>query len=459
MLRILFALAACAGPRAEAAPLPRPEEPPVARGGGLELSSAELRPVLVRRYAMTGQGREVLKHLLKTRVLDEMARERRMQVTPADVDVRVAELDRKVRAAGQPGGIAGQLRESGVDPAEFRELMRIAIVQERLCREALGVPPDAPITGDQQEIWIDEEMEARGIESPPPPWSDGVVARCGTIVIREPEFAEILGPSISGEDVRDTCYQLLIAKGLRARMPDLADAAYERAVDAELARRRSEAEADPRYQGAPFERLLSMQGMTLEGLRADPSVAVAALSSLWVSRSYDEQGLRDFYAGERTAFDGAHGEAIRARLLLLRAAVLTNPYNPRSFPEAEMQLEALAEELADEEDFAEAARRQSEESRTRSVGGELGWLTRAGEGLLDLRSAIFADVAARGPIPPGGRILGPMRLSDGVALLWLAELREAPSWQIMKGHVRHELRRRLLEDVLPRESMVTFLDT
>jgi hypothetical protein len=437
-----------------------PDEPALAaRGRGLLLSEAELDPVLVRRFAMTSEGRQALEHLLQTRVLDGMAHERRMQVGPEEVDELVAELDQRVRAAGEPGGIAAQLADNGVDPAEFRELLRIGIVQERLCKEALGIGPDEPVSGDQQEIWIEKEMAARGMEAPEPPWADGVVARCGPVTITEDEYTAMLRHNLPSKSVRDTCYQLLVAKGLRARMPDLSSEAYERAVDLEMARRRKKAEEDPRYRGAPYERLLSMQGLNVARLRVDPAVEVAALAHLWVVKNYDEDRLREVYTEERATFDASLGEAVRARLLFLRAATFTNPMNPRGFTEAEMQLQKLERGIDDEETFEEKARKQSEEPRTRNVGGDVGWLTRSGTGLEELRSAIFADLEVRGPLPPGGRSLGPLRLADGVALLWLGEARPAPSWETMKGHITTELKRRLIDDVLTPDGMITFLDS
>ncbi len=452
LLAILLALAA------QIVPAQRPDDRAdvVARGGGLELTSAELGPVLLRRYAMSSSGREVLEHFLTTRLLERMAHERRMTVTDADVDRRVAELDRQVRANGSRAGIAGELASNEVDPLEFRELLRMAIVQERLCREALGLPPDSPLNGDQQKIWIEKEMADRGLHAPPPPWSDGVAGRCGDVSVSRAEYETKLRQSLPVEDVRETSYQLLVVKGIRARMPDFSEAARARAIDAEIEHRRREAEADPRYRGAPFERLLSMQGLSLEALRVDPAVELAAFSKAWVARTYPEDALRKVYGEERATFDGRHGEAVRARLLLLRAALLTNPLNPRGFGEAASQLETLARNIATEAEFEAAARSHSEESRTRARGGDLGWLTRVGDGLEELRAGIFADLRTRGPLPAGGRLVGPLRLDEGMALVWLGEARGAPSWDEMKSHVQNELRRRLIEDVLPRDAMVTF---
>jgi hypothetical protein len=430
----------------------------VAWGNGLVLTRAELDPVLVRRYAMTGEGRSALDHLLKTRLLERMARERHMEIGDEEVQARVEELDRQLRDSGERDGLRGQLRSNGVDETEFRRLLRISLIQEKLCREALGLAPEAPLSGDQQELWIEEEMSGRGLDAPPPPWKDGVAGRCGDLSVTAAEYQEKLAKSLSPEDVRETCYQILLAKGIRARMPDLSQEAQDRAIHAEIERRRRKAESDPAYRDVPFEKLLSTQGLSIELLELDPAVWVTALSQLWVLRSHTEDDLRRIYNEERARFDGAFGEAVRARVLFLTASEIETPSSPRTFDQAEAQLEELAPSLRTEDAFEAAARRHSEDSRTRQHGGELGWLRRVGEGLEELRGTVFDDLREHGPLPPGGRLAGPVRVDGGVVLVWLGEHRTAPSWEEMREHVQTELRRRLLEDVLPRESLVTFLD-
>ena len=58
-----------------------------------------------------------------------------------------------------------------------------------------------------------------------------------------------------------------------------------------------------------------------------------------------------------------------------------------------------------------------------------------------------------GTIPEQGRMLGPVRLDSGCALLWASARRPSPSWEEMSERVHEELRRRLLESEMPRESV------
>ncbi len=49
--------------------------------------------------------------------------------------------------------------------------------------------------------------------------------------------------------------------------------------------------------------------------------------------------------------------------------------------------------------------------------------------------------------------MGPISVSNGAVLLWLGQRRPAPTWEVMSGYVQRELRRRFLEEALPRASV------
>ena len=48
------------------------------------------------------------------------------------------------------------------------------------------------------------------------------------------------------------------------------------------------------------------------------SVAIAALSTLWMERTHDEESLRAAYEAERATFEARHGEAARVSAIFLR---------------------------------------------------------------------------------------------------------------------------------------------
>jgi len=418
---------------------------------------AALDELLLARHALGEDGRSALRQLLRARLLDKLARESKLEITEAMLKARWATIDREITAGGKSGGLTAYLEEEGVDPQVFREFLRLGMVQETLARRALGIPEGREVNAEQQEMWLDQVVEQRGTQWPPPPWSDGVAARCGDVSVSAKDFTLFLRTQLPAETVREACYQLLLEQSVRARMPDVAPAALDEAVEAEIGRRRAEVAQDERYKGLSYEQVLAAQGVSLDSIRRDPSVVCAALSTLWVDRSHGEEGLRKVYGEERAAFDGLHGEAREVRALFLRGAIFANQLNPRTFAQAEARLNELAEQVAGPDDFTRLVSEHSEDPATREKQGLLGWVPRGDERVPGvIREAVYAEGGRdRGT----GRLVGPVRLTGGAALLWVGARRPAPGWETMRAAVHSELRRRFLDDCLRRDCVVTFLDT
>lgn len=439
-------------------------EVPAARAGDTLLSRAELDRLLVDRYALSPTGRAALLHLLKGQVLELFAKEAGLEVAEAEVDQRVKELERELRIAGEAKDLAEYLKKQRVKPEIFRRYMRLGVVQETLARRALGIPPKSPISGEQQEAWLEGRMAELGIEELPAPWSDGVVARCGPVRVRLEDFLAHLLTQLDPKEVREACQQLLVAKRLRARMPDLSDGALQKLCVEEVERRGKEILRDPKYEGVSYAQLLASQGIRFEAWPNDPNVRIGVLARVWVERSYEPEALRRVYADEREHFDGLYGEAIQTWAIFLKAGRFENELLTRTYEEAEAELAEIASRVRGQADFKRFAAMRSEDAGTREKEGLVGWVTRAGEERhLALRKSIFAALDGRafdpdGPVDARERMLGPLRTSTGCVLFWLGARRPPPAWEVMVQHVVAELRRRFVESALGRDEMVLLLD-
>ncbi|HED65311.1 MAG TPA: hypothetical protein ENJ09_07130 [Planctomycetes bacterium] len=448
----LSLLLALAPPTAPAAATVFQADPVVARGAGFEVRLSELDDLVLDRFAASEKGRDVLELLTRSRVLDSLAREAGLRVGDRDVAELWRTLDAQLRASGELKGLDAQIEERGVTQDEFRELLRLSIVQERLTRRALGLKEDDPVTESQQEVWLDQELSARGLERPGPPWAEGIAARSGDAVVTKAEFAETLRRRLSPEELQEACWHLLLERAIEARMPDLAPAELERAIDEEIARRRAQHEAS--YPALSFEQRLAAAGRNLESLRRDPAVRIAALSHLWVDRTYGEEGLRKTYEDDRAFFEGRFGKAAHTSALFLVAGRFRNDLVPRTFDEADAQLRKMANRAGDLADFQALVDRFSEEPKSKERHGELGWVTRDNPKILPpIREAVFDFLDAGGTVPTQGVAVGPLRTESGSVLLWLDALRPSPGWETMREHVHAELRRRLVVDAMPTGAM------
>ena len=456
---LLLALCASAGTTGEAPPRMAPatvEEPLAARGkNGLTVARAALEAVLLERYGYAETGRELLDLFLKSRLLESLARQRGIEVGEHEVTRRQEELEKSLRAVGQT--LTDELKRRNLTRAQFRDFLRLALVQEKLARAALDLAANAEVSGDKQEIWLQQEIAVRGLEIQPPALgTQGVLARCGEITVGRAEFASFLLERLGREEVRESAWHLRLALAIERRRPDLAPEARARAIDEEVARRRAKHAAE--YPTISFEQRLGATGRTLESLRNDPSLTIAALSRLWVDRTAGPDGVRSAFEKEREAFEARYGEAVRAALLFRVAGRFVNDLCPRSFEQAEEELEKVAERVHTQAEFAEQVAKLSEEPNTKKQQGDLGWVTR-GDGRVpkELREALFHLLETGGTIPELGRIVGPVRLDSGCALLWASARRDSPSWEEMSERVHEELRRRFLEELMPKESVELLL--
>jgi hypothetical protein len=432
---------------------------PAARGGGVVLSVAELERALLARHGRSERGASILQHLLESRLVEQLARQAQLAISEQAINARWNELDMAMVQSGESGGLATYLESSGVAPAVFRRYLGVALAQEELARRALGIPPESKITGEQQRLWLDEIIAARGLKQEAWPFADGVVSRCGDLVLTRDEFTQHLREQLGPSDLLTICHQALLLKRARERMPDLTDAAVERAVSAEIERRRAASNADPKNQGVPFESLLAARGLDLIALRMDPAIPVAALAHLWVDRTQDAQGLLAFYRAERELFDGHFGTAVETSIILLKCSALPNEFVPRTLEAGFAEAGALRDRVLAGEDFAALARAHSEDQASREAQGKLGWVTRANVQVPEqLRQALFDFVDRRSPqtwseLTPAQRILGPVPVPSGVVLIWPGARRPPAPWEEMSGHVHRELRRRFLEECLRKDQV------
>ncbi len=425
---------------------------PAARGkDGLAVSRAALEAVVLERFGYAETGREFLELFLKARLLDSLASQRGIVVGDAEVTRRWQELEKRSQASGQP--LADEIERRNLTPEQFRDFLRLALVQEKLTRAALGIARGVEVSGDKQEVWLQQEISTRGLELlPPSSGSGGILARCGEVTVERTEFARFLYERLERTDLEESAWHLLLLSALEKSMPDLSPDARQRAVDEEVARRRRKHEAE--FPTVTFEQRLGATGRTLESLRRDPSVAIAALSRLWVDRTAGPEGVRRAYEEERELFEARYGEAVRAALLFRVAGRFVNDLCPRTFEQAEEELRKLAARVSNHTEFVAQVERLSEEPGTKKQQGDLGWVMR-GEARVpkELREALFHLLETGGTIPEQGRLIGPVRLDSGCALLWASARRPSPSWEEMSERVHEELRRRFMERVMPRASV------
>ena len=424
----------------------------------------ELDELVLSRYAESKLGRETRLFMLKMRVIASIGRELGVEPSAEEIQTMLSSIERDVKASGAAADIDDYLARQGVSKAEFLESLRLAVLQTQLSRRGLGIPENQPVTAEQQEMWLETQIAERGLEEFPAPWNDGLVLRNGDVELRKDEFITFLRGRVDPDELRECLYELLRVKRMKKRMPDVDPKVFDQAVESEIENRRIEVQTDPKYQGISYDQLLASQGILYSNWHRDPNVVQAALARLWVQRSYNEEALREVYENERAYFDAEYGEALEARVLFLRAAKFPNELIPRDYEKAENELNVMAQGIRSLAEFEAAVELHSEDNNSRKRKGYLGWVTRTGtSGPSPAREAMFGalDSGKYKPSDPENsttRLVGPVRTTSGVLLLWIGQRRPKPSWNSMIVYVHKTLRQRFTDEAVDPLQVTTFLD-
>lgn len=450
---------------------PAPLEPGIAaRCLDTQLSFEALDKMLLARFGAAGEGKAILEQMLQRGVVAALAAQQGIDPSAQDVEAKYQELDAAARSAGVKGGIQEHLQKNRLEPAFFRAMLRLGLQQEALTRRALGLAADVKVTGAQQDQWLEQAMKERGVQLAPPPWTDEV-AHSGDVRIAPAEYASALRRELPVGDVREACYQLVLQQRLEARLDERTRAALPEALESSVARRRTEVERNPATQGVSWQQFLQAQGFDEGRFRMDPAVQIEALTRVLVDAANDEQALRAAYEREKEVYEGRYGEAVRTHLMFLSAKTfdkliaaenkeLTPAQRlPRALEQCEQELKRLCTGIASLDDFKKKASLVNEDEELKKSSGDMGYVTRLDPRLkAEMREAIFANAEALGAPATPGRMIGPLRLPGGAAMLWLQERRASPGWDEMRARVHSELRRRLVNEVLPKADFRSFLD-
>ncbi len=429
-----------------------------AQGPGVQLRFSELQDLMLRRLGLTQNGQAALRQLIDVAVIQHLADERGVSVSKAQMNSRWQEIEKEIVASGEAGSLAEFLEQTGVERETFRQYLELALKQEILTRRALKLKPNADVDEEKQKLWIESEIETMGYRMLPHFWETGVVAEIGPLRITKEQFAQQLIQQTETRDIRQSCYEALLLKKIRQKMPDLSAEAEAAAIQTEIKHWRADFDANPRYKGIQFKDFIGTQGLNLDTVTQDPAIISKSLARYWVDRTCDDACQREVYQAEREFFDGLFGEGAQVFVISHTAGEVKNDLIKRTYAEAEEELKIIQKQIDSLETFKRLAAVTTDDVQARKSGGLLGWVRARTHGVAPpLRRAVMEAVQAK-PGLLSGNTLGPIRLQGSVVLLCLGERALAPSWEVMAENVRKELRRRFMIEQLPTGTLQTYLD-
>jgi hypothetical protein len=445
-----FVLLAPAAAPAEDATEKKAELPPgvVARVHGRDVTEADLRERLAKRWATTERGKQLLDQLIDDLCVEAEAATRSVTVTDDEVAAYVKRIDETIRR--QTGGtrtIEDVYREENSTPAEFALIAREYVKRQKMAAEDLGGKAGDEVPEARLKLWLSSLRRRSGVKVTDLP--PGVLAKVGDVVIDRARFAEALAKRLPEDAVHsardDLVFEAATEHALAAAKVEVQDAD----VDAELARIRERFAQDPRVKntGLTFDEFLRQTRGTSEAeLRADRAFRSRIGLERMLRERISDEDVRKTWEENRDAF----GERALVRQIYIPAGDSGGKFKMRSFEQAfELVLRAKAAVLEGTglpgtpaegrrplRDVVTAVAKQFEEDpeKRKAAGEPVAWTRASLSGQEKLLEDVFKGET--------GKLLGPTRSLIGWHLVLVEERRPAPSFEEVSDAVRDDLLRR-----------------
>lgn len=407
--------------------------------GKWKLRKADLYRYLVRYYRGQPTARMVLPDYMKRRLVEEKARRLKLAVSEAELDKWLADLDAQVRR--QTGkGLADMRDQVGMRPAELKRRGRLWLLQEKVARaEILAKDPSRPrdqrLSEDTVILVIDTLFKEapKKYEGLP----DGVVARIGKIDITEYEYGRALAFELPTTEVYRALTDLILYEEVALLLgsrepPSTEDFEVQKKwyLTAEKNRIRRMPRAPARITDDIVEQVLKQRGLALEDVYAGPAFQAQARAVGYFRRKQTDETLRQYYEANR----GRYGDQIQLARILVGARAQNVPgvgRKIRTLSQGRAIAEQLWTRLEGGEDFAELARKHSEDADAiRNRGGRVPiWLTEQTPGYQDSfrQAAQLEEGGFSKPFYSQGR---------GYVIVMLLERRKALEYEMLKDEVR-----------------------
>ncbi|HEX5012388.1 MAG TPA: hypothetical protein VFY71_18510 [Planctomycetota bacterium] len=147
----------------------------------LIITLADLDRYLATVYARKQEGQAALLQVLQEAIVRHEAGAAGITASDAEVNEAIKELDASARASG--GGSLADALTADVGGAELRDAVRLHVLEERLVRAADQLAPDAPVSAERLQSWLDTHVQEAALQEAPlddaraATWSGGELAK------------------------------------------------------------------------------------------------------------------------------------------------------------------------------------------------------------------------------------------------------------------------------------------
>ena len=415
-----------------------PDHAAVWDGGAVRLD--EFSRFLGRMFRGKLLGQEALQHLLQIQLVEREAEARGVRVSEAQVDELLAEARRQTAESGWE--LDEVLAQRSMSLAEFRKLLHDSLLHELMVRSDLGLSDDDEVPQEALVAWTEERISdllAKAQEAP-----EGYAIDAPPYRVTEQELGDAIRMAIGPARLMEHLEQLVLEKHTARWARQQGLILTDDVLQAEIEWRRRRVAENPAFQGATYEDLLESQGSSLESVRRSGHLRAAGYLRLYAQRRFDDAWFRELSPEELAGLEAEHGEARHIAWLLLRAVPEKVDPLDLDFADAAAELRAYAAQMDDAADFYRMAGRLSEDESSRARNGVLGWVHRNEP---QVEAALLEAAFSQEP----GEIAEPVRTAEGMALVFVSDVRPKPGEEEFRELVRRgkheELRREILAGI------------
>ena len=265
----------------------------------LIITLADLDRYLATVYARKPEGQAALLQVLEEAIVRREAQAAGVTASEEEVTAAIKELDASARAAG--GGGLAEAVTANVGSAELRDAVRLHVLEERLVRAADQLAPDAPLSAERLQSWIDGKVQEAALQEAPlddaraATWTGGELAKADVgarlrAVLSKETLTGILTEMIGVQLVRRRAAELDI---------DLTPAEVTREVLLRDAALKAHA---PGQQVSYTQYVQQIEHRSLaEHIQSD-AFTTEVLVRLISEKLYTEEKARDFWEQHRDAY-------------------------------------------------------------------------------------------------------------------------------------------------------------
>ncbi len=413
----------------------------VVAGRSQGVSGADLALELAGRFGNGEDGEHARNHIIDRCLVETAAAEAGLSPSTAMIDKRIEHHAATMRANGSD--LSAFLRERHMSRAEFGTEVGLSIAHEQLVRRSLDLPPNRTVAPKLLELWLKEARHKTDVVTDPARLRPGVVAQVGPRTLTLLDLGAALAKTATSKRREKFIRQIIAQRLLEAEAERYGIEVTVADGRAEVARREREIEADPRFAGVSYARLLESQGTDKESIASSP-VFLAQIRQERISHHrFDRNSLERELQEQRAAIEARLGQQRHIHIILVRAndGNLPGEFVDRDFAAAAAEIAETKRRIADGMSFADAARVYSDDPYTKVRGGEVGMRVRAAEGL----PREVLDAAFTLPLL---QVSDPVKTSAGYYLAQVSRIGAQPTDDELLRRLRREHSDQHLHDLL-----------